>query len=178
MSKLSRNADPKEIVAHARTLFVTTKIAGGNNLLQSERNAMLLIDVLRSNVAAGHFRLHDFVIMPDHIHLLLSVDETTTIEKAVQYIKGGFSFGLKKELGYTGEVWHRGFADDRVRDRRSFLAHQRYIANNPVRRGLVDSAEKFPFTFAHQVKQKTAAAKAGVGEAAIGTTEVVPLHES
>jgi putative transposase len=42
-------------------------------LLQSERNAMLLIDLLRSNVAAGKFQLHDFVIMPDHLHLLMTL---------------------------------------------------------------------------------------------------------
>ena len=34
----------------------------------------LLIDVLRSYVAAGKFRVHDFVVMPDHVHLLITVD--------------------------------------------------------------------------------------------------------
>src|ERR1035438_6090308 len=42
--------------------------ADGRDLLQSERNAMLMIDVLRSYVAARKFRLHDFVVMPDHLH--------------------------------------------------------------------------------------------------------------
>ena len=37
-----------------------------DNLMQSERNARLMIDVLRSYVTAGKFRLHDFVVMPDH----------------------------------------------------------------------------------------------------------------
>ena len=43
----------------------------GRRLLQSERNAELLIDVLRSLVAERRFELHDFVIMPDHVHLLV-----------------------------------------------------------------------------------------------------------
>ena len=72
----------------------------GRALLQSERNANLLIEVLRSYVAAGKFRLHDFVVMPDHIHRLLTVDGDMSIEKAVQFIKGRFSFRLKKEFGY------------------------------------------------------------------------------
>ncbi len=63
---------------------------------------MLLIDVLRLNVAAGKFQLHDFVIMPDHVHLLMTVPGDMTIEKAMQLIKGGFSYRLKREFGFQG----------------------------------------------------------------------------
>ena len=48
---------------------------------------MLLVDVLRSNVATGRFRLHDFVIMPDHLHLLMTLSSDMTIEKSMQLIK-------------------------------------------------------------------------------------------
>ena len=67
--------------------FVTTKTSMARRLLQSERNAVLLIDVLRSNVAAGKFQLHDFVTMPDHLHLLMTLPVGFTIEKAMQLIK-------------------------------------------------------------------------------------------
>jgi len=79
--------------------------------LQSERNATLWIDLLRSDVAAGRFQLHDFVIMPDHVHLLITVSGDSTIERVMQFIKGGFSYRLKRELGYLGEVWQRGFSE-------------------------------------------------------------------
>ena len=72
----------------------------GRRLLQSERNATLLIDVMRSYVAERKFQLHDFVLMPDHVHLLITVDHEVTIEKAMQLIKGGFSYRLKREFGY------------------------------------------------------------------------------
>ena len=52
---------------------------------------MLLIEVLRLYVAARKFQLHDFVVMPDHIHLLMTVRRDMTIEKAMQLIKGRFS---------------------------------------------------------------------------------------
>ncbi len=45
---------------------------------------MLLIDVLRSNVVTGKFQLHDFVIMPDHVHLLMTLPGDVTIERAMQ----------------------------------------------------------------------------------------------
>ena len=49
---------------------------------------MLLIDVLRLNVAAGKFQLHDLVIMPDHLHLLMTLPGDMTIEKAMQFDQG------------------------------------------------------------------------------------------
>ncbi len=132
----------------------------GRALLQSERNAMLFIDVLRSYVAARKLQVHDFVVMPDHVHLLITVDGDMSIEKAVQFIKGGFSYRLKKQSGYSGEVWQRGFSEVRVDDRENFLRHRDYIAQNPVKRGLVDSPDKFPYCFRYLAKQKAAGAKA------------------
>jgi len=46
----------------------------GRAWLQSDRNAMLFIDVLRSYVAGKKFKVHDFVVMPDHVHLLITVN--------------------------------------------------------------------------------------------------------
>lgn len=92
--------------------------------------------------------------MPDHVHLLITVGPGITIEKAMQFIKGGFSYRLKKEYGYLGEVWQHGFSETRVDDQRSFLQHRECIAENPVRAGLVDSPEEFPYCFLHLAKRK------------------------
>ena len=144
MARPARHANPSHILSPSRTFFVTTKISMGRALLQSERNATLLIDVLRSYVAAGKFQLHDFVVMPNHVHLLIRVGGDMTIEKAMQFIKGGFSFRLKKELGYLGEVWQGGFSEVRVDDRQSLLRHRDYIAQNPVKRGWWIRRRSFP----------------------------------
>jgi len=126
----------------------------GRGLLQSDRNAGLLIDVLRSLAAERKFRLHDFVIMPDHLHLLLTVDDEMTIEKAMQLVKGRFSFRLGKEFGFKGEVWQRGFSEEQVLGELSFTRHRIYIANNPVKAGLVDAAEKYPYCFESLARKK------------------------
>jgi putative transposase len=116
----------------------------GRALLQSKRNATLLVDVLRSYVAARKFELHDFVVMPDHVHLLIEVGGDTTIERAMQFIKGGFSFRLRREFGYLGEVWQRGFSEVRVGDRQSFVRYRDYIAQNPVKAGWPIRRRSFP----------------------------------
>jgi putative transposase len=107
--------------------------------------ANLFIDVLRKNMRAGHFTVHDFVVMPDHVHVLLTVPADSTVEKAVQYIKGGFSFRAGRELGFRGEVWQVGFSEVRVFDEESFALHKSYIEMNPVKRGLVSAPEGYPF---------------------------------
>jgi putative transposase len=160
MARPLRNASANHILSPSRTFFVTTKTSMGRALLQSERNATLLIDVLRSYVAARKFRLHDFVVMPDHVHLLITVHADMTIERAMQFIKGGFSYRLREEFGYSGEVWQRGFSEARVENRESFSQHREYIVQNPVKAGLVDSPEKFPYCFTYLAKRKAAGAKA------------------
>jgi putative transposase len=154
MARPARNSNPEETTYSPRTFFATTKTHAGRRLLQSERNANLLIGVLRSCVAARKFHLHDFVVMPDHVHLLMTVNEQMTIEKAMQLIKGKFSFLLKKEHGYLGEVWQRGFSEARADDEVSFMKFREYIAQNPVKAALAASPEEYPFCFVYLAKTK------------------------
>ncbi len=45
---------------------------------------------------AGEFELHEYVIMPDHIHVLLSLHDEQKLSRAIQLIKGGFSHSLRE----------------------------------------------------------------------------------
>jgi putative transposase len=154
MAHPARNAAPANILNPSRIFFATTKTSMGQRLLQSERNAGLLIDVLRSLVAEHRFKLHDFVIMPDHVHLLIEIGDDMTIERAMQLIKGRFSHRLSHELGYKGEVWQRGFTEVQVLKKEDFEAHRTYIAENPVKAGLVASTEEYPFCFRYLARKK------------------------
>src|SRR5207244_8828766 len=88
-----------------------------------------------------------FVVMPHHIHVLMTPE--ASLERAVQFIKGGFSFRAKKELGSNLEVWQKGFSDHRIRDARDYAEHVLYIRQNPVRAHLCVNAEEFPYSSAH-----------------------------
>jgi putative transposase len=154
MAHPARNASAASILNPVRTFFVTTKAAMGKRILQSGRNAGLLIDVLRALVMEDKFELHDFVVMPDHVHLLLTVRDDMTIEKAMQLIKGRFSHRLSKDFGYLGEVWQRGFAEEQVMNRDSFEAHCRYIALNPVKAGLATAVDEYSFCFRALARKK------------------------
>ncbi len=154
MARPGRNAFAESILNPSRTFFTTTKTGMGRRLLQSERNAGLLIDVLRSLVAERQFQLHDFVIMPDHLHVLVTVSDGMTIEKAMQLVKGRFSYRLSHQSGYTGEVWQRGFSEVQVMNRTGFEKYCEYIAANPIKAGLIRNGEDYPFCYRSLAKNK------------------------
>ncbi len=130
------------------TYFVTASTCEKQYLLQSERMAKLFVDVLFHYQNQGKYRLHEFVVMPNHFHVLLTPLFTVTLEKAVQFIKGGFSYRARKELGFVGEIWQTSFYDHRVRDANEYSRFRHYIHMNPVRRGLVPIPEEFRFSSA------------------------------
>ena len=144
MAKPTRCSQPEAIKSDLRTFFVTTRTAEGKALLQTDRMADLFVDVLRSYMSAGAFKIHDFVVMRNHVHLLLTLSGGTTIEKAMQLIKGNFAFRARKEFNMCPWIWQRGFSEVQIRDDASFRVHQTYIYNNPVKAGMARAAEEYP----------------------------------
>lgn len=138
-----RHSAPSRVVAGARTFFVTSSIAGKRNLLQSDRSAGLFIRVLYDYREQRKFRLHEFVVMPDHFHVLLTVESNSSVERTMQFIKGGFAFRAGRELGFRAPVWQKGFSEVRIADAEAFQQVRDYIRNNPVARYLASNAEQF-----------------------------------
>jgi putative transposase len=126
------------------TYFVTASSFGKQSLLQSKRMAELFIDVLLHYQKQEKYLLHEYVVMPDHFHLL--VTPIVTLEKAVQYVKGGFSYRARRDLKFKGEVWQTSFYDHRVRDATEYGRFRHYIHMNPVRRGIVWAPEEFSYS--------------------------------
>jgi putative transposase len=79
--------------------------------------------------------------MPDHFHLLIT--PIVTLEKAVQFIKGGFSFRAGRMFRVGGNIWQTSFYDRRVRDAAEYDSFRKYIHWNPVKRGMVSSPEQY-----------------------------------
>jgi putative transposase len=131
---------PQEI----RTFFVTFVAAQRRRLFQTDRNSSLFMDVMTGNMAKGRMQIHAFVLMPDHVHLLLMPAPDVSLEKAIQFLKGGFSFRLKSKMN----VWERSFLEHRITNAADYANHVAYVEQNPVRAGLVGVAEKFKFSSA------------------------------
>ena len=124
-----------------RTYFVTAVTAQRRRLFQVSATAELLQRTILDYHDQGKFLLHAFVIMPDHLHALITPAPDVSLEKAMQYIKGGFSFRLKSKL----DVWMRSFNETQIQTADQFSNCVRYIEENPVRRGLVSAARAYPY---------------------------------
>lgn len=129
------------------TYFITSSTFQKQSLFQSERMATLFMAVLKHYREQQKYFLHEFVLIPDHFHLLIT--PTLTLERALQLIKGGFSFRAKKELGFGGEIWEKSFYDRRVRDFEDYQAFREYIRLNPVKRNLAAAAEDYTYSSSH-----------------------------
>jgi putative transposase len=129
-----------------RTFFITTITWQRLPVFRVEARARLLVDVLLGYRDQGKYLLHEFVVMPDHIHLLLTPAGEVSLEKAVQFIKGGYSYRLRKMEKI--QVWQGSFTNHRIRDAEDYERHCEYVRLNPVRAGLVREAASYPFSSA------------------------------
>ncbi len=163
--------------SNGQTYMVTSSTWGRRALFQKDRWTQLMIDTL-DHYRGFAYLLHEFVIMPDHIHILLT--PRTKLEKAVQFIKGGFSHRAKKELGSDLEVWQKGFSDHRIRDTSDYRLHQIYIHQNPVRKNLCEKPDEYPYSSASGEFELDPAPEglkpAGSGEPGTARLEGVPFQ--
>ena len=129
-----------------RTFFVTTVAWRRLPIFRVDVRARLLIDVLFGYRDQGKYLLHEFVVMPDHVHLLLTPPPEISLEYAVQFIKGGYSCRLRKVEKI--QVWQESFTNHRIRDFDDYQKHCEYVRMNPVRAKLVRDAGAYAFSSA------------------------------
>jgi putative transposase len=139
---------PKHRTAIASSYFVTTKCSQGRAVFQIAEVAETLVSTVFEYRDRGYYLLHEFVAMPDHLHLLLTPDEITSLEKAVQLIKGGTSHRIHKLRNHKMEIWQVGFYDWTVRDANDWQTKAEYIHLNPVRAKLVEHPQDWAYSSA------------------------------
>ena len=130
------------------TYFVTANVFEKQSLFQVEKAARLFIEVLLNYRSQKKYLLHEFVVMPDHFHLILT-SAGVTLERSMQCIKGGFSFRLNRNLRARRDPWQPSFQDRRVRDSLEYQRLKDYIWSNPVKRGLCRTPEEYPYSSAN-----------------------------
>ena len=135
-------------VQQAGVYFVTTHTWQRRKLFRQQAPAELVVRQLLDCRDRGFYKLHEFVLMPDHLHLLLTPGEDTTLEKALQMIKGGSSHTIRSTLEFRWPVWQPGFHDRWLRDEGEYRTRGEYIRQNPVKARLAERAEEYPWSSA------------------------------
>jgi len=130
-----------------RTFFVTTVTWQRAAIFRVEARARLLINVLLEYRNQGKYLLHEFVVMPDHVHVLLTPAVELSLERALQFIKGGYSYRLRQREKI--QVWQQSFTNHRIRDAEDCERHRSYIRLNPVRAKLVIDQQEYAYSSAN-----------------------------
>jgi putative transposase len=137
---------PRHRVHAAGAYFVTAETWQRRPLFRNGALAEILIEAMLDYRSRGEYRLHDFVVMPDHFHAILTPGHTTTLERAVQLIKGGSSRRIGQARNMKCPVWQPGFHEHWLRSEEDYRRCQAYINENPVKAKIVNIAAEYRYS--------------------------------
>ena len=129
----------------------------------SEELCDLFIHRLEDMRRRFDLRIYGYVVMPEHVHLLLSEPVKAKLSQAIHYLKLSFAKRSRSQriaatqvsvqkadanLGHivSGSFWEQRYHDRNVRDHEEFTVKLRYLHRNPVKRGLVSLPEEWKWS--------------------------------
>jgi putative transposase len=142
--------------------FITTSCYQQRPLLGNGRNRDLFLQVLERVRRRYRFVVIGYVVMPEHVHLLLSEPERGNPSVVMQALKQGFARRIRRRLrapadprrvrlnsgaGFEEEhIWQHRFYDFVVFTEKKKVEKLRYMHRNPVKRGLVPEPGQWPWS--------------------------------
>src|SRR5690348_2707387 len=99
----------------------------------------LFLRVLEQARRRYQFALLGYVIMPEHVHLLMTMPAVGDPSVVMKVVKERFSRLLRQQERWVGPVWQKRFYDFNVCTEKKRVEKLRYMHRNPVKRGLVSS---------------------------------------
>jgi len=134
----------------------------GPRWLSQPECARIVMDCIHE-LDPEHYHLHAFCVMSNHVHLLIDQQgipdphprrdgkNYTALSRAMRLLKGKSAALCNRVLGRSGPFWQHESYDHVVRDAREYERILAYIVNNPVKAGLVEDWQDWPYTFVGQL---------------------------
>ena len=108
-------------------------------------SARVVVRALLNSDRQGFSSTYAFVVMPDHLHWLVQLENKEPLSRVVQRVKSEVTRGLRQqETNIHNQVWQAGFHDHAMRNEESLIRAARYIVANPLRAGLCRSVREYP----------------------------------
>jgi REP element-mobilizing transposase RayT len=127
--------------------MVTAVTADRRPIFRDPKSADIVLDAIFFGKEQGWYYLLAFVIMPDHIHLIV-VPEEKNISECMKAIKGFSAREINKLYQRSGTIWQRSFYDYILEGEAKALGRIRYIEYNPVRKGLAANSGDYEYSSA------------------------------
>jgi putative transposase len=135
-----------------QTHFITFCCYRRRTLFLSEASKVTFESALERVRRSYKLCIYGYVIMPEHVHLLLSEPGREALDVAIKSLKQGVS---RRLLGDAEHFWQKRYYDFNIRNRSQFLEKLRYIHRNPVSRGLCARPEDWRWSsFLHYATGK------------------------
>ena len=90
-------------------------------------------------------KLLAWVLMPDHVHLLIELGQREPLALVVQRVKSITATVLRRFPDMPDRIWQRGYHDHAIREVEDMKAAARYLVANPLRAGLAKDIGAYPF---------------------------------
>ncbi|HKS11977.1 MAG TPA: transposase [Pseudomonas sp.] len=126
-----------------RPYLITAVTHHRTPLFKDFRLARLVIRELRRTDQSGACRSLAWVVMPDHIHWLFELGDSTLASLMCQF-KSRTSCALYKACSHQGAIWQPGYHDRALRKEEDLRRTARYIIANPIRAGLAEHVGHYP----------------------------------
>jgi putative transposase len=120
------------------TYLITAPTFHRKRVFQNQRFGEVLTQILMRCREQQHFLLHDYVIMPDHAHLLLTTSADAEPGSIVKRFQQAVVDELFRDFGYSGEIWGAALSERRIDSPERYAEAARQIHSNPVRGGFCD----------------------------------------
>jgi REP element-mobilizing transposase RayT len=151
--------------------YLDTKQTGPRHLQNPEIAKLVVEAIRRGEDTLGHYELHAYVVMPNHVHLLITAKVVPS--RLLQSLKGFTAREANLVIGRTGNpFWQRECYDHWVRNQTELERIRQYIEWNPVKAGLCSRPEEFPWSSA--AKQVQGSLPATPIPAAMSASATVP----
>lgn len=125
--------------------YITTATRDRRPIFEISRVAELFIETLLHYRTLGHYKLHAYVVMPDHVHLVVT-PQCITLDQAVGLIKNGFAY----RLDTTPPVWEDTFTGYSIANNHDLEIVRAHLHQLPVRANLAPAAELYPHSSAYR----------------------------
>lgn len=128
-----------------RFYAITFCTQGRRPVLLDLQPARVMIRAIHHSSVEAHARTLAYVVMPDHVHWLIELTGDRPLERILGPLKSHCAKELNRTAGTSGRLWQRGYYEHQIRADEDLTRQARYIIENPVRAGLCDVIEEYPW---------------------------------
>jgi putative transposase len=134
---------PRNRLLADQTFFISATLKHCRALFAEQSAARVVFDSWQFFRRRGEIRLYGYVIMPDHVHILLQVIAPLTVSSFMRRFKDFVAHAMAQ-----GPIWDKGYWSEIITDESMLIEKLTYIHSNPVRKNLAAEIQDYRWSSA------------------------------